>query len=292
MKTIIKQFGIKRILLLYSLVLSCNIIAQEPIRLWEGTDVHAQKVIMTPYLASPETNTGTAVVVFPGGSYSWLDKTNEGVKVGQWLQNNGINAFVVHYRVASIAAYCLGYRVWGLGNKYPDMVDDAARALEYVYTHAEEWKIDTTKVGTMGFSAGGHLSLSAYVYNQTPYKPKFICMAYPVVTLSNKEYTHKRSRRGALGVWRQWNKEMQDSLSLEKHVPADCPPVFLFNCINDPIVDYQNSELLDAAFTNAGVKHTYIQYQTGEHGFGASEEKGTAEARAWKQSFLRWLETL
>ena len=105
-------------------------------------------------------------------------------------------------------------------------------------------------------------------------------------------YAHRRSRRALLGDNKKHNKQLQDSLSLEKHVKPDCPPVFLVNCIDDPIVRYQNSVLLDSALTAQGVKHHYLQYTTGGHGFGASAEKGTAECRQWKQEFITWLKEL
>ena len=92
-----------------------------------------------------------------------------------------------------------------------------------------------------------------------------------------------------LGENKVKDARLRDSLSLEQHVPADCPPVFLVNCKDDPVVDYRNSELLDSALQARQVPHVYIQYQTGGHGFGASEEKGTAECRQWKQAFLDWI---
>ncbi len=247
-----------------------------------------KKVTLTPYVAPTETNTGIAVIVCPGGSYCWLDMETEGKETAQWLQSQGINAFVLRYRVAEIAAYCVGYRVIGLGSKYPNMVRDVEAALEYVYAHAAEYQVDTTQIGVMGFSAGGHLAMSSYVYNQSPYKPAFVCPIYPVVTM-HPPYVHHRSRRGALGIWGQWNKTMQDSLSLEQHISADCPPTFLVNCEDDPVVKYQNSILLDSALTANNVPHTYIRYKTGGHGFGGSDTKGTEESQQWKQAFIQWI---
>ena len=247
---------------------------------------------ITPYLADSASNTGIAIVVCPGGSYSWLDMETEGTGVAKWLQANGINAFVLRYRVASVAAYITGFRVLGIGHKYPDMLQDVEDALQYVYEHAQEAGIDTSRIGVMGFSAGGHLTMMSYILNRTQYKPKFLCPVYPVVSMSDRQYTHNRSRRGALGVWRQWNRQMQDSLSIERHIPQDCPPVFLVNCKDDPVVRYQNSELLDSALTANHIQHTYIQYATGGHGFGASEQKGTAESRQWKKEFLSWIDLL
>lgn len=250
------------------------------------------KVTLTPYLVDSAKNTGVAVVVCPGGSYSWLDMKTEGAEVAEWLQSEGINAFVLKYRVAGVAAYITGYRILGIGHKYPDMLEDVESALQTVYESADRYRIDTAKIGVMGFSAGGHLAMASYVLNRTPYKPHFLCPMYPVVTMADKEFVHKRSRRGALGVWRQWNKQMQDSLSIERHIPTDCPPVFMVNCVNDPIVRYQNSEMLDSALIAQQIPHRYIQYKTGGHGFGASEVKGTSESRQWKTAFLTWLKTI
>ena len=245
-----------------------------------------------PYPAAPADNTGIAVIVCPGGSYSWLDMKTEGDGVAKWLQQAGINAFVLRYHVANISAYFLGYRVLGVGNKYPDMLTDVEDALRYVYTHAADYGIDTTRIGVMGFSAGGHLTMSSYIYNRTEYKPCFLCPIYPVVTMRNKHLTHRRSRRGALGVWRQFNHTMRDSLSLEDHIPSSCPPVFLVNCKDDPVVRYQNSELLDSALTAQSIPHLYLQYSSGGHGFGANPQKTSIEAIGWKEEFLRWVQNL
>ncbi len=252
----------------------------------------AAKSRITPYLADSAANTGIAIVVCPGGSYSWLDMKVEGIGVAKWLQSQGINAFVLRYHVANVSAYMLGYRVLGIGNKYPKMLTDVEEALLYLYQHADSFRIDTTRIGVMGFSAGGHLTMMSTTHNRTQYLPKFVCPIYPVVTMSDKRYVHHRSRRGALGVWRQFNNTMRDSLSLEKHITPDCPPVFLVNCVDDPIVKYQNSELLDSALTANSVPHKYIQYQTGGHGFGASESKGTEECRQWKNEFIQWISNL
>ena len=125
-------------------------------------------------------------------------------------------------------------------------------------------------------------------YDSPRSRPAFVAPIYPVVSFT-ADCTHKRSRRGLLGEYRKRKAEYREALSLEKHVPADCPPVFLVNCVDDPIVDYRNSELLDSALTAQGVRHKYIQYVTGGHGFGASDDKGTAECRKWKEEFLKWM---
>ena len=213
----------------------------------------------------------------------------EGVGVAEWLQSQGINAFVLRYHVANVSAYMFGYRVLGLGNHYPKMLNDVEWALRQVYDMADSLHIDTMRVGVMGFSAGGHLSMMSYTHNRTSCQPHFLCPMYPVVTFSDARYVHKRSRRGLMGDSRTRNKALREQLSLEKHVPADCPPIFLVNCVDDPIVDYRNSVLLDSALTAQNIPHRYIQYRTGGHGFGASDTKGTAECRQWRDEFLKWI---
>ena len=278
-----------------------QVFAQESILLWEGYDVsHGKQVTLTPYLAE-NNETGLSVIVCPGGSYYWLDEETEGDGVAQWLQSNGISAFVLRYRAAGIGAFIWHHRVLFRGKQYPDMITDAQRALQWVREHAKEYHIDPDKVGMMGFSAGGHLVMSAACFKETNYliangidtevslEPTFVAPIYPVVTM-REPYVHKRSRRALLSEKRNHNQTMIDSLSLERHIPSDCPPVFLVNCVDDPVVEYHNSILLDSALTANKVNHRYIQYQTGGHGFGASEEKGTAECRQWKQEFLNWIQ--
>lgn len=254
--------------------------------IWENTDVR-KKVFLTPYIA--EGNSNPCVVVCPGGSYFWHDTDNEGVKVAEWLQSNGISAFVLNYRTAYVPAFMFRTRLLIRGNQYPDPQNDLQQAIRYIKEHSAQYGIDTTKVGAMGFSAGGHLVMSVAEKYDSPYsRPAFVAAIYPVVSFT-ADCTHKRSRRGLLGEYGKNNKAKREALSLEKHVPADCPPVFLVNCVDDPIVDYRNSVLLDSALTAQDVTHKYIQYKTGGHGFGASSEKGSVECRQWKEEFLKWI---
>ena len=122
-------------------------------------------------------------------------------------------------------------------------------------------------------------------------RPAFVVPIYPVVTMT-APCVHKRSRRGLLGDSRTRNKTLCDLLSLEKHVPENCPPVFLVNCQDDPIVEYHNSVLLDSALTAKKIPHQYLQFKTGGHGFGANKKNGTTESRQWMPSFLDWINKL
>lgn len=297
-----QQKIIKSLLIVISLLAFPSLRAEvlEPVNIWAGTDCKAS-VKLTPYLAQGDNN--IAVIVCPGGSYFWLDKKTEGVGVAKWLQSNGISAFVLEYRVGGVAGFITHYRLLSRGNRYPDMLQDVQRSIQLVRNNAVKYRVDPNKLGVMGFSAGGHLTIMSGLFFDsnalsltgiTPdvsLKPDFIVPIYPVVSLVDKS-THKRSRRGLLGEGHAISKEMKDSLSLEKHIRVDMPPTYLMNCVDDPIVNYHNSELLDSAMTAKNVPHRYVQFKTGGHGFGATPEKTTAEAITWKADFLNWLNNL
>ena len=282
-----KRFQISIIIAV--LILTHILTAQAQINIWEGTSVR-HRVELTPYLVKGNTP-APAVIVCPGGSYFWHDMVNEGSKVAEWLNANGISAFVLRYRTAYVPAFITHFRLLFRGNRYPDALNDLRQSLRLVRHQAQEFNIDTTKIGVMGFSAGGHLVMSAVELLPRSEWPAFVVPVYPVVSFIDP-CVHKRSRRGLLGDSREHNKQLCDSLSLERHVPQDCPPVFLINCKDDPIVNHRNAELLDSALTAKNVPHKFIQYKTGGHGFGASEKKGSAECRQWKAEFIKWFRTL
>ncbi len=269
------------------LVVTIRVMSQ--VNIWEGVS-HHKKVMMTPYLANSDGKS-IAIIVCPGGSYFWHDIETEGHEIGRWLQKNGISAFVLNYRTAYVPAFITHYRLVFRGNRYPDPQDDLRQALRYVKAHADDYHIDTCKIGTMGFSAGGHLVMSAAELFDKIDRPAFVAAIYPIVTMI-APCVHKRSRRGLLGDSRTRNNSLRELLSLEKHVPDDCPPVFLVNCKDDPIVDYRNSVLLDSALTVKKIPHRYIQFETGGHGFGASMKKGSDESRQWMALFLEWIKMI
>lgn len=264
---------------------------QEVTHIWDGTDQGSHSVTLTEYLPSQPAE--TAVIVCPGGSYFWLDTVTEGDSVARSLQAQGIAAYVLSYRTGGVVPFITHSRLIVPGHHHPMPLNDVQQALKLVRRKAFQ------RVGVMGFSAGGHLVLSSAILgyamtgeeNMAMIRPDFVAACYPVVTMSHPS-VHKRSRRGLLGEYKKTSQAMRDSLSLEKHVTAHCPPVFLMNCVDDPVVDYHNSVLMDSALTAHHVPHRYVQYQTGGHGFGTTWSKTTREASGWFEEFLTWLKTI
>ncbi|MDE6297598.1 MAG: alpha/beta hydrolase [Muribaculaceae bacterium] len=288
----------KKIYLLFCLMmLIVQHLSAAGYNIWANTDVR-KTVKLTPYLAKEKD--APAIIVCPGGSYFWLDRKTEGEGVARWLQENGISAFVLEYRVAGVPAFITHNRYFKRGNRYPDPLQDLQRSIMLVRDSADHYNIDPEKVGVIGFSAGGHLSAlsgimygtdllaSAGIRKKTSVRPDFIASIYPVVSFIDK-CSHKRSCRGLLGEGKDKTMLMRDSLSLERKVRKDMPPLFLVNCKDDPIVDYRNSELLDSALSAKRVKHIYYQFEKGGHGFGATSSKTTEQAARWKEFFLEWL---
>lgn len=280
------------------IVILCGVLgitAQDSaVNIWNGTGCDAN-VKMTPYLVPGKDN--AAVIICPGGSYFWLDRDTEGADVARRMQSAGISAFVLEYRVAGIWAFITHSRFMRRGNRYPDMLLDVLRAIELIRCDSAVYGINPARVGVMGFSAGGHLAvLSGERFDRfapgddrgVSLRPDFIVSVYPVVTFTDV-CMHRRSRRGIMGEGSAINAEMSDSLSLERHVRHDMPPVFLVNCKDDPTVNYRNSVLLDSALTAVGVPHRYVQYSTGGHGFGC---RASGKAAGWPTLFLQWFKEL
>jgi acetyl esterase/lipase len=293
-----KRFTI--ILVFFVLVVSA--VAQpRVIHIWHGTAVDKEDVTLTAYM--PEHPNGTAVIVCPGGSYHWLDLNTEGHDVAHRINEHGITAFVLKYRVAGIAAFVTHYRVAGGGNRFPDMFQDLQRSIQLIRANAFNYNIDSGNIGVMGFSAGGHMALMAAVFGNDNYlerlgitstvslAPNFIAPIYPVVSMVNP-CTHGRSRRGIMGENKVNDQQLRTLLSMELQANKIQCPVFLVNCVDDPIVDYHNSVLMDDALTSCNVPHCYLQFKTGGHGFGATPTKTSPEAATWFTSFLEWIKTI
>lgn len=241
---------------------------------------------LTVFLPEPDKANGAAVIVCPGGSYYWISRKAEGADVARRLAEKGFTAFVLHYRHAGTRYFLFG----GLAISqchYPSALDDLRRAIVEVRSKASEYSVDPSRVGVMGFSAGGHLALNAckevIEIQGISSRPSFVVPVYPVVTMSDETLVHRRSRKALLGKRRN-DPDLRRRLSMELDIPAEMPPVFLVSCKDDPVVDCRNSEVMDKALTVSGIPHKHIQFPSGGHGFGVSSPKAS-----WFDLFLDWL---
>ena len=266
--------------------------SQEKLKLWNNNPTHKQKRSeLTIYFPEKEKNTGISVIICPGGSYRYLGMTCEGYEVAEYLQSQGIAAFVLRYRIGMF------------GNRHPAMIQDLQRSIQLVKEVYSEYDLDPDKVGIMGFSAGGHLAGTAATYFDTNFmealgivpevslKPAFAAMIYPVITMQQDSIVHKRSRKNLLG-YSSREKEMENYMSLEDHVRGDMPPVFLLQCKGDKTVNYQNSECYNRALSEKGVNHKYLFYDqdlddNNGHGFGIRSNGVTTD---WHLEFISWLQ--
>lgn len=237
---------------------------------------------LTPWMA--KNPNGKAVVVCPGGGYGALANDHEGKQIAQWLNSQGISAFVLKYR---------------LGPRYhhPVMIGDAQRAIRTVRTRAAEFKIDPAKIGIWGFSAGGHLAATAATHfdagnasasdpiDRAGSRPDFAILAYPVITFTEEAYVHKGSRRNLLGD--NPDPKLVENLSNERAVTKGTPPTFLFHTDEDKGVPPENSVLFYLALRKHGVPAELHIYEKGPHGVGLAWSDITLAS--WPARLADWL---
>jgi acetyl esterase/lipase len=190
---------------------------------------------------------GTCVVVSPGGGFNILAWDLEGTEVAEWLNSIGVSAVVLKYRVPSAKQE----PKW-LG---PQM--DGQRAISLVRSHAQEWGIDPARIGVLGFSAGGHLTVRlALEFSKRVYEPV--------------DDADKASCRPdfAVPIYAAYSfDDKAGKLRDDVVVPKDTPPLFFVHAWDDKI-DPRNSLLLAAAAKSAGIPCEVHVYDTGGHGYG------------------------
>ena len=243
----------------------------------------ADQPVITPFLPPEGRANGTAVVIFPGGSYQHLSMEKEGSDVANWLAGTGVSAFVVRYRL-------------GPSYHHPVMLGDAQRAIRIVRARATEWGVDGHRIGIIGFSAGGHLASTAGTHydagtasNDDPIervgsRPDFMLLIYPVITM-RAPITHRGSRLNLLGE--SPAPELVQALSNETQVTRDTPPTFLVHSTDDKTVPVENSLLLYRALREAAVPVEMHIFEYGGHGYGLAPADPVLSA--WTTSAESWM---
>jgi acetyl esterase/lipase len=246
---------------------------------------HLSKVVtptLLPFFPEKGKANGAAVIICPGGGYAFLAYQHEGVDVAKRFAENGVTAFVLKYRLPSDKI---------MKDRSIGPLQDAQRALQLVHDNAAKWAIDPTKIGILGFSAGGHLAATATTHYSTPVipvtdslsvKPDFSILVYPVISMG--EFTHAGSKDNLIG--KNATQQTTDAFSNEKQVKPDMCPAFLVHSQDDDIVPVQNALLFYQAMIDNKVKGVLDTYQSGGHGYGMNN-RTTAED--WFDNCIKWL---
>jgi acetyl esterase/lipase len=233
-----------------------------------------------------------AIVILPGGGYGNLAMDHEGHQIVDWMHSLGIRAAICTYRHR-------GRGNDGKGYGHPVPMQDAQRAIQYLRSNAERLSIDPSRIGVIGFSAGGHLAstvstqfAAAEPSSEDPIRrvssrPDFSILCYPVIEF-NQSYTHKGSQKNLLGE--DASKELIDSMSSEKNVSNETPPTFLFHTAEDTAVPPQNSLVYAMSCAKHSVPVELHLFPKGRHGIGLGKE--IPGASQWPNLCAQWLAQL
>jgi acetyl esterase/lipase len=222
---------------------------------------------ITIYRPPKNKNTGTAVVVCPGGAYRILAYDLEGTEVCEWLNSIGVTGVLLKYRVPPRPNQ----------KNYEAPLQDAQRAMSLVRSHADVWQIQTNRIGILGFSAGGHLSaITSCHFEQRTYdfidaadqfscRPDFTVLIYPAY-LIDKDESHR--------------------LAPEFTISSNVPPAFLVQTEDDE-VHVENSFSYCLAFKNVHVPVELHVFAKGGHGYGLRPSANSVST--WPTLAEQWL---
>jgi acetyl esterase/lipase len=257
---------------------------QTPIKLWlndthgaEGTSTaeivrftpqgdhvisNIQAPSITPYLPAPNSATGAAVIVAPGGGHSelWID--HEGYAVAEWLRDHGVAAFVLKYRLAREKNS--KYTVEGTE------LSDIQRAVRTVRSRSKQWGINPEHIGVMGFSAGGELAALA----STRYDEGSPAADDPIERSSSKP---------------NFQALMYPAVPQDTRLTARTPPAFLACGANDRPDISQGLPELYLALSRLHVSAELHIYAGVGHGFGV-RKTNSAPVSGWTTLFLQWMD--
>jgi len=235
---------------------------------------------LTPFFPAPESATGASMLIFPGGGYGFLAE-HEGKGYADFFTRHGITCFVLKYRLGSD-----GYR-------HPRMLEDAARAMRFVRSHASQWGIDPHRIGVIGSSAGGHLVSTIATHDdagnpdatdpieRAGSRPDIAILCYAVISM---ELTLQANLLGD-----NPSPELMHEVSNDKHVTARTPPCFIWSTEEDPRVKVENSFAFALALRKAGVPFDLHIYQKGVHGIGLSTGSAPGSHHPWVDDCVFWL---
>lgn len=218
------------------------------------------------------------VLVLPGGGYH-MHAEHEGIVIADWLSSIGLNALVVRYPVTP--------------HRHPNGLRRVQDVLVAARTGALELGIDTTRIGVIGFSAGGHLAAllstasntsTGSVKTAAEERIDLSILAYPVISMVNEP--HIGSLTNLLGS--EPTFEEQQALSAESLVSAQTPPTFLWHTADDGGVPVSHSLLYASALTAHNVPFELHVFERGEHGKGLAAGLGPLEA--WTSLCQAWLD--
>lgn len=230
---------------------------------------------------------GCGVVIIPGGGYYAETMDGEGRDVARWFNSIGVNAFVLKYRLPNTTTHRFGPEI---------PLRDAQRALRLVRSHAEEWGVQSDRIGVLGFSAGGHLastlgthfdagnSGAADSVDRASCRPDFLVLGYPVISI-DATITHAGSRNELLG--KNPSDDLIERFSNELHVTTNTPPVFIFCASDDNGVKVDNSLCFYNAARAAGVSAELHIFEKGGHGFGINPNNRAGTS--WPPLVESWL---
>jgi len=233
------------------------------------------------FLPDSSKANGTAVIICPGGGY-WLNAiSHEGYDIAKAFNDMGVTAFVVKYRIPNEAA---------MTSKELGPLQDVQQAIKTVRENALSYNIDSTRIGLMGFSAGGHLASTAgthyenkLVQTSVSLRPDFLMLIYPVISFSDS-VAHIGSRNQLIGKNPPMDKINQ--FSNEKRVNSRTPPTFLVHASDDGAVKVENSILFYRNLVKYRVPAELHIYQKGGHGFGMNNP---TTADMWMERCRNWM---
>ncbi|HEY0114140.1 MAG TPA: alpha/beta hydrolase [Allosphingosinicella sp.] len=234
----------------------------------------------------PQHPNGAAVLITPGGGYSWVVIDKEGYEMARLLAAQGVTAFVLFYRLPNEG--------WAAGANVS--LADAQRAMRLIRHRASAYGLDPQRFCAMGFSAGGHLCadlltrFDARVYepldaaDRLSARPDAAAPIYPVVSMTLPT-AHAGSRRNLIGE--NATPERERAHAPHNNVRPDSPPTFLLHAEDDRSVVVENTLLLRAALRDKGVETETHLFPDGGHGFGLRLARGKS-VEHWPGLFTAW----